>query len=450
MDPREKHYGHWLTGEAQSTPIRRVYQSGINGVVYYHYSNIGLCTFICRILSRLLPGLNFNQSRTKYVANMAIVFLFIVIFFTSMVASQGSRDAAMSRPAEYLGKLATPGKSNQIVRPSAIYIDKNFDEVFVCDPGHNRIVIFDLDGNFRFEFSGGSYFSTPVSVAVDTKGFVWVLGSTRLGRQLFVFDFDGVYVRNFPIEVAGESEDTQIGNFVLDAADNIYLLDHASARIISFEPSGTFRYAFEVFDDRDKIEKWELVLGALSIDHDRLFIPSGRLGVVKIYDLKGNQLASLGRKGNQIGQLNFPVAVAVSRDGIIMVLDKHRFNVVCFSPERQFIGEFGGKGISPGWFYHPTLLAVDDQNRAIIGQIFNNKIQLCRIPDFIIAEIGLVTPIQSDSIGIIETERIHKEKSTIRKEDAGAHIDFQPAPILIGRGDKLFNRGLNALEVDDA
>jgi hypothetical protein len=58
--------------------------------------------------------------------------------------------------------------------------------------------------------------------------------------------------------------------------------------------------------------------------------------------------------------------------------------VVCFDADGGFLGEFGGKGISPGWFYHPTLLAVDDSDLVYIGQVYRNKIQVCKIPDFII------------------------------------------------------------------
>jgi hypothetical protein len=62
------------------------------------------------------------------------------------------------------------------------------------------------------------------------------------------------------------------------------------------------------------------------------------------------------------------------------VLDKHRFATVCFNGEGRFLGEFGGQGTAPGWFYHPTWIAVDGADRAYIGQIFQNRIQVCAVP----------------------------------------------------------------------
>ena len=76
------------------------------------------------------------------------------------------------------------------------------------------------------------------------------------------------------------------------------------------------------------------------------------------------------------------MSVAVT-DGLVMVLDKMRFNIVCFSHEGRFLGEFGGKGISPGWFYFPSLLVADGSDQVIVGQIFLNRVQICRIPRFI-------------------------------------------------------------------
>jgi len=84
------------------------------------------------------------------------------------------------------------------------------------------------------------------------------------------------------------------------------------------------------------------------------------------------------------------VAVEVSPEGLIMVLDRNRYCVVCFSADRKFLGEFGGKGISPGWFMGPSLLSVPSADRAIVGQLFRNKIQVCAVPEFIRAKAGQI------------------------------------------------------------
>ncbi|MDH4035825.1 MAG: hypothetical protein OEV80_18690, partial [candidate division Zixibacteria bacterium] len=65
--------------------------------------------------------------------------------------------------------------------------------------------------------------------------------------------------------------------------------------------------------------------------------------------------------------------------------------------------EFGGRGNNPGWFYHPTLLDVDQLGLVYIGQIFQNKIQVCRTPEFIRKS---VTPSDSDQ-GDVDIENLN-------------------------------------------
>ncbi len=110
-----------------------------------------------------------------------------------------------------------------------------------------------------------------------------------------------------------------------------------------------------------------MVLGELAVAGGRIYVPFANLGTVSVYSLAGVHVASIGYKGSNPGELNFPVAVAVA-DGMVAVLDKHRFNAVCFDLDGRFIGEFGGKGVSPGWFYHPTLLGLGPDNRVYVGR----------------------------------------------------------------------------------
>jgi hypothetical protein len=149
--------------------------------------------------------------------------------------------------------------------------------------------------------------------------------------------------------------------------------------------------------DMNSQERQEAVLGSISVVDDRIYIPFSAFGTVFVYDIAGNQVASYGYKGNNPGQLNFPVAVAVSGD-LVAVLDKHRYNIVCFGMDGRFRGEFGGKGLSPGWFYHPTLLGLGPDHQAYVGQIYQNRLQICRIPDFILAKRGPRAP-QSSAQG---------------------------------------------------
>ncbi len=78
--------------------------------------------------------------------------------------------------------------------------------------------------------------------------------------------------------------------------------------------------------------------------------------------------------------MSFPIATASDMLGNVLVLDKHRHTIISFSAEGQVNGEIGGMGTGPGWFYHPTSLLVDEQNRIWVAQGFNNLVQALQLP----------------------------------------------------------------------
>ncbi len=305
----------------------------------------------------------------------------IVVGISARAVAQTGSDLAV--PAEYIRDLTLPGTSNQLLRPARIMVDPVRDEIYVADVGNSRILIFDDRGVLRFEFSTAAQCGGPIDVAVSPEGLIYVLGTASTGRQIFVYDYDGLYLRTISPVDSARVTTSDISSIAVDANNRLYILDQARLRILCLRDDGTVTQEFPVVADVDTAQQAELILGSLTIAGDQLLLPVSSLGMVYRYNLEGEFRGNIGHGGSGIGELSFPVATAVAGDGLVMVLDKHRFNVVCFSPSGKFLGEYGGKGISPGWFYHPTWLAVDNQDQVYIGQIFQNKVQVCRIPAFI-------------------------------------------------------------------
>ncbi len=314
---------------------------------------------------------------------MGVSAFVLAIALTLPAVAQEIAIQPLGVPAEYLHDLSLPGSQNHFLRPSAIYVDEWFDEIFVADPGNNRIVIFDENGVYRYEFRGREHFSTPWDLTVDSEGFIYVLATTREGRRLLRFDFDGTFNENLPLPGELDGSPVDFRSVALDERGRLYLLDQAGMRVCVYDREGDLLDRFGILENLGADLLAEQITGRMRIKGDRLFVPAPAIGSVYVYDLGGNYLRMIGHKGSTPGELNFPVDVAMTDDGLLLVLDKHRFNVVCFNMEGQFYGEFGGKGTHPGWFYHPSLLAVDKDDQVYIGQVFQNKVQVCRIPEFI-------------------------------------------------------------------
>lgn len=284
-------------------------------------------------------------------------------------------------PAIFERRLQLPGLGDEIRRPSALHFDAAEGEILVGDGAHNRVVIFDSDGTYRYEFSGLDRFAMPLDLAVDSRGQIIVLGSTREGARMFRYDFDGLFLGPIAPDVAAEARITDIA---IDENDRLFAVRPTSREILVLQDDAVVRRIPIGRDDEGNLEK-DFDLGNIAARGGQLFLPVVAAATVRVIDVdSGEFLHSIGFRGENPGELIFPAAVSLPSAGLVAVLDRMRFTVVCYRSDGQFLGEFGGKGLRDGWFYHPHLLSPAGEDRLIIGQVFEDRVQICRIPDFIL------------------------------------------------------------------
>jgi sugar lactone lactonase YvrE len=297
-----------------------------------------------------------------------------LIFATPFLMAQ----ELISVPSNYVRELKLPGASNNFLRPARILADNELNEIYVADAGNDRIVIFDQNGLYKFEFSTAEQCGAPIDIAVDSTGHIFILGATGMGPGVFEYDYNGLFLRQFLTDSL--IAQTQISSMAFDSYDKLYLVDSKEKRILRLTHDGAIDKEFPASPDLTDNLLRDASYGIIAITDNTIYLPISSIGTVYCFDLDGNLEKTIGYLGTQVGELNFPVATAVTADKTVLVLDKHRFDVACFTNDGKFLGEFGGKGISPGWFYHPNWLAIDSNGLIYIGQIFNNKIQICRMP----------------------------------------------------------------------
>jgi len=153
----------------------------------------------------------------------------------------------------------------------------------------------------------------------------------------------------------------------------------------------------------------DLVLGMLSTIEDGFLLPLSSYGMVYRYSRDGEHVLTYGHKGTTTAELAFPVSATITGSGVVAVLDKQRFVVVCYSPEGKFAGEFGGKGRTPGWFYFPSFIDSDDADRVMISQVFLNRVQICRIPEAINTHLESIRQPESEVGAIDANADSHKQ-----------------------------------------
>jgi hypothetical protein len=264
-------------------------------------------------------------------------------------------------------------------------VDHTHGEVLVADAGLNRLLIFDREGLYRYEFNFSDRVGSVVDVAVDSEGFVYVLGTSRDGLRVLRYDFDGVYLDEVMLDALAS---TWIESMTIDDDDRLVLIDPQGICHVA-GTDGVVSHSFDTMSAFDDAEAKGVIRGKPRAYQGLLLLPVSTLGTVLVFDLDtGQSIRSIGTPGNTPGQTNFPVAVDVTSQGVVVVLDKMRFNVQCYSLSGRFLGEFGGKGYRDGWMYHPTLLSAVHDDQVLVGQILDQRVQVLRVPDFVLERLS--------------------------------------------------------------
>jgi DNA-binding beta-propeller fold protein YncE len=190
----------------------------------------------------------------------------------------------------------------------------------------------------------------------------------------------------------------------VDAGGNLYVTDPPTNSVWVYGPDGKF------------LRRWTEMLErptGLAIDGRRqiAYVVSGVAGKsqhhrVEVFSLMGKHLRTIGTRGHEPGQFNFPANLAVAPDGNLYVVDMLNFRVQVFDPGGQLVGMFGTLGAGqPGTFDKAKSVAFDtfgniyvvDGQQGFV-QLFNAKYQplmafggRLRLPGYLISPTAIAT-----------------------------------------------------------
>ena len=97
--------------------------------------------------------------------------------------------------------------------------------------------------------------------------------------------------------------------------------------------------------------------------------------IIKI-SLSGEEVASVGKKGNGLSEFNVPDGIAISPiTGQVYIADCVNHRIQVLNPDLTFSHSFGSKGSANGQFLVPGDIAIDSQGLVYVADLCNNRIQ---------------------------------------------------------------------------
>ena len=97
---------------------------------------------------------------------------------------------------------------------------------------------------------------------------------------------------------------------------------------------------------------------------------------VKKYSLHGEFLSVIGCLGKKNGQFSDPRGLAFNNNKLLYVVDGTKCRVQVFQEDDTFAFAFGSKGNNPGQFQYPVRIAIDPNNNVLVTDLFANCIHL--------------------------------------------------------------------------
>ncbi|MCP5150163.1 MAG: 6-bladed beta-propeller [Ectothiorhodospiraceae bacterium] len=200
----------------------------------------------------------------------------------------------------------------------------------------------------------------------DSGGFTKAYDVVAQGGQVYVSDtaaaavhvFDVPRRRYFVLGFRREGALRKPLGLDLDRRGLLYVADADLQRVVVFDRLGLFQ---RFIGDGETLERPTAV--AVTPDGSRVYVVDTG-GVeseshrIVVFDAEGKQVATIGERGDGLGQLNLPVDAALGPDGTLWVLDAGNFRVQAFSPDGRALRAFGSVGTAFGQFARPKALAV--------------------------------------------------------------------------------------------
>jgi DNA-binding beta-propeller fold protein YncE len=204
----------------------------------------------------------------------------------------------------------------------------------------------------------------PYAVSADSKGRIFV-GESALGR-IFVFD-----VENKKFDVWGQSGPGRLRQplgVAVDGEDRLYVSDARQQRVVVFDQEGKF---LQAMGGKEQLARPVGI--AIDDARDRIYVVDPGNHNIAVFNKAGDRVATLGKRGVEPGQFNFPSNIALDRSGRLHVIDSMNFRVQIIQPDGSPVQAFGQNSDRPGSTTRSKGIGVDpDGNIYVVDAAFNN------------------------------------------------------------------------------
>ena len=309
----------------------------------------------------------------KIVGFIGLVFgVFLFIGWFTFVPSE--KEESYQLITAWGEKGEAPGQFDD---PTGIAVTES--EVFVADARNNRIQVFDFEGNFKRQFGsegeGVGQLLRPMGIAIHgDKLYV----SEFWNNRIQVFKLDGtplkvVVLNDIPLNFPGGVAVTPMGTLVVADTYNHRIVEiNLEGKLIrqwgitekTGIGSGEFNYPMDVAVDTEGC----------------IYVADGYNDRIQVLDSSGDFLRKWGGPfgidipGPFNGWFKVTSGIALDKEGNVYAIDFYNNRVQKFSNQGVFLTKFGNEPPRSKQLNHPLKVAVTDNGIVFVTDHLNNRV----------------------------------------------------------------------------
>lgn len=272
-----------------------------------------------------------------------------------------SSDAELGRTRNFSDYITGEQPAGGLVKPYGVALHDG--KIFVCDTVQNLVEVFDLRKHRASYFmpQGEGSLRLPINITIDTDGTRYVADTGR--RQVMTYGSDGGF-----LSAIGKKDEMKPSDVAV-STDRLYIADMLNHCVKVYgKADQKFLFSIPEASATNSSTTNQAMLyspGNLAVDqkNGRLLVSDLGTFSVKVFDLDGKYLRTIGSQGLGAGMFSRPKGVAVDRQGLTYVVDAATQVVQLFDPEGRLLLFFGQPGASTfGQLVLPASVKVDYDN----------------------------------------------------------------------------------------
>ena len=211
----------------------------------------------------------------------------------------------------------------------------------------------------------------PRAITIDADDHLYLVDTTA---RIQVYDADGNYLRGWKTPVSKNGRPT---GMTVSRSGLLMVADTHYYRVLFYKPNGELVESATIGGTMGSGPgEFGFLTDIAEDSQGNLYVSEyGQWDRIQKFSPEGDFLLQWGSHGSEPGQFRRPQSIAVDRQDRIWVADSCNHRIQVFDTDGQLLGHWGEPGPEPGQLYYPYGLVIDKAGNLIVCEYGNHRIQ---------------------------------------------------------------------------